>query len=94
MDGLGRVRAERSWIPRSPPHPHLSIPTSLKNQKSKKTGFLSFSNADDHPGIAGGPVIEAIKGEERAFIALVGWESVAMHEVSSHLANPQPNPEY
>jgi len=86
MDGLGRLRAERSWIPRPPPH--LSILTSLK----KKTGFLffSFSNADDHPGIAGGPVLEAIKGEERAFVALVGWESVAMHEVSSHLANPQP----
>jgi hypothetical protein len=48
------------------------------------------SNADDHPGIAGGPMLEAIKGEERAFIALVGWESVAMHEVSSHSHNPQP----
>ncbi|PMD41639.1 hypothetical protein L207DRAFT_458175 [Hyaloscypha variabilis F] len=31
-------------------------------------------------GIAGGPVLEEVDGNERAFIALVGWESVEVHE--------------
>jgi hypothetical protein len=35
-------------------------------------------------GIAGGPVLEAVDGKERAFIALVGWESVAVHEAYHH----------
>ncbi len=40
-------------------------------------------------GIAGGPVLEAVKsrhGEqhERCFVALVGWESVAVHEEYHH----------
>ena len=35
-------------------------------------------------GIAGGPVLESVDGHERAFIALVGWESVAVHEAYHH----------
>jgi hypothetical protein len=35
-------------------------------------------------------VLEAVKGEERAFVALVGWESVAVHEVSV-LCSPYPS---
>jgi hypothetical protein len=37
-----------------------------------------------HAGIAGGPVLESVNGHERAFIALVGWESVAVHEAYHH----------
>ncbi len=35
-------------------------------------------------GIAGGPVIEAVDGCERAFVALLGWESVDVHEAYHH----------
>ncbi|CZR54090.1 uncharacterized protein PAC_03973 [Phialocephala subalpina] len=37
-------------------------------------------NVPGFMGIAGGPVLEAVDGHERAFIALVGWESVEVHE--------------
>ncbi|KAH8767555.1 hypothetical protein BGZ57DRAFT_930193 [Hyaloscypha finlandica] len=49
------------------------------------TAWVSFvQSVPGFLGIAGGPVLEAIKGEERAFVALVGWESVAMHEAYHH----------
>ncbi|KAH7418815.1 hypothetical protein BKA64DRAFT_655265 [Cadophora sp. MPI-SDFR-AT-0126] len=35
-------------------------------------------------GIAGGHIIEAVNRHERAFIALVGWESVAVHDAYHH----------
>ena len=35
-------------------------------------------------GIAGGPVIEAVNGCERGFIALVGWENVEFHDAYHH----------
>jgi hypothetical protein len=35
-------------------------------------------------GIAGGPVIEAVNGCERGFIALVGWENVEVHDAYHH----------
>lgn len=35
-------------------------------------------------GIAGGPMAEAVDGHQTAFIALVGWESVAVHDVYHH----------
>jgi hypothetical protein len=38
-------------------------------------------------GIAGGPVLESVNGHERAFIALVGWESVAVHEAYHRTAH-------
>jgi hypothetical protein len=63
-------------LPFPPLNPHPSF-----QKKQKKKGFHLLTNS--HPGIAGGPVLEAVKGEERAFVALVGWESVAVHEVSA-----------
>jgi hypothetical protein len=85
MGGLGLLRAERAWIPRFASCPHPSLPTSqsasLLPKKKKKLIFPLLTNS--HPGIAGGPVLEAVKGEERAFVALVGWENVAVHEVSA-----------
>lgn len=38
-------------------------------------------------GIAGGPVLEEVNGHERAFIALVGWESVEVHEAYHRTAH-------
>ncbi|KAF8846538.1 hypothetical protein BDZ45DRAFT_608827 [Acephala macrosclerotiorum] len=41
-------------------------------------------NVPGFMGIAGGPVLEAVDGCERAFIALVGWENVEVHEEYHH----------
>jgi hypothetical protein len=35
-------------------------------------------------GIAGGYMIEPVDGHERSFIALVGWESVEVHDAYHH----------
>ena len=35
-------------------------------------------------GIAGGYMIEPVDGHEKAFIALVGWENVEVHEAYHH----------
>lgn len=35
-------------------------------------------------GIAGGPIIEKVDGKPDAFIALVGWENVEVHDAYHH----------
>ena len=43
--------------------------------------LVSFvQTVPDFVGITGGPVLEAVNGHENCFIALVGWESVEVHE--------------
>lgn len=35
-------------------------------------------------GIAGGPILETVDGHKNAFIALVGWESIEVHDAYHH----------
>lgn len=35
-------------------------------------------------GIAGGPVLETVDGHKNAFVALVGWENVEVHDAYHH----------
>lgn len=35
-------------------------------------------------GIAGGPVLEIVDGHKNAYVALVGWENVEVHEAYHH----------
>lgn len=35
-------------------------------------------------GIAGGHIVEEVDGQKNAFIALVGWENVEVHDAYHH----------